>query len=66
MLYSLFLTIDNKDYRIQWNMHFNLRLTAFTEEFTSITGELKRFVKMTLEQFFCWRHRSTDIPQGQD
>ena len=34
-------------------MHFNLRLTAFTEEFTSITGELKRVIKMTLEQFFC-------------
>lgn len=31
-----------------------LRLTAFTEEFTSITGELKRAVKMTLEQFFCY------------
>ena len=53
MLYSLFLTTDNKDYRIQWNMHFNLRLTAFTEEFTSVTGELKRVVKMALEQFFC-------------
>ena len=26
-------------------MHFNLRLTAFTEEFTSVTGELKRVVK---------------------
>lgn len=50
MLYRLFLTVDNKDYRIQWNMHFSLRLTAFTE-FTSVTGELKRVVRMTLEQF---------------
>lgn len=53
MLYSLFLTIDNKDDRIQWNVHFSLRLTAFTEKFTSVTGELKGVVKMTLEQFFC-------------